>query len=194
MTAHQARISTSRRTDGFRPAALNAPPGQLGHDTEDRALLFTPRESVESGREPGIMEQLTDPTSDEGQLFDQLEPEERLSCSRSQVASPDGLRASLASTLRSALQPGKGGLKDLPTDSHIAGKLAASGSKQMSKEELVKRFGARKTARILAGKLAVEDGKVYDVSLIKACLLSQIGDVINGAAVVMIACKSIISS
>jgi hypothetical protein len=140
------------------------------------------------------MEQLADPTSDEGQPFDQLELEERLSRSRSQVASRHSRRSSLASTLRSAMQPGKGGREDLPTDSHIAEKLALSGSKEMSKEELVKRFGARKTARILAGKLAVEDGKVYDVSLIKACLVSQIGDVIKGAAFVTVACKSIISS
>lgn len=150
MAVYQTRIPPSRRTEGYRIEDSGMP--QDEKPSKDRALLFTPQASTDD-LGANTMETLEDPAVDADAGFhrDLDRQISRISTRRSSVATVHEAHA------------------NAPTDAEVAKKLAASGDNATSKADLIKTYGKRKANKILAGKLAVEDGKIYDMSLVRAC-------------------------
>ena len=79
---------------------------------------------------------------------------------------------------------------DLPGDEEVADKLAASGSQMQTRADLVKMYGRRKADKVLAGKLALEDGKAYDMSFIRACYDANKREFWLGSLMLLLGCES----
>jgi hypothetical protein len=108
--------------------------------------------------------------ADQQHMLAEADLDLRLSRSHSRISNVDTRRASVLNVATGQQPNAAARSNEGPSDRHISDKLAAAGMQEMTKAQLVERFGKRKTAKILEGKLAVEEGKVYDMSLIKACL------------------------
>lgn len=182
--ALQARIPPSRRTEGYRPALFAQSLTPVGSRPADRAIIFTPRASSEDSRDDPKMETLAVAAEDENNMADPLDPELRISRGHSRLRSTETRRPSSAQNG----DDGQGVLNGLSVDV-IAEKLAAAGSEDHSKEALIKRFGKRRTAKILEGKLAVEEGKLYDMSLLKACYKTYAFTIWKGSLMVSAGCE-----
>lgn len=126
------------------------------------------------------METLTDDTRMYG------EPDLQLRLSRSHSRASHNLQRQAPGTAVAELPVA---VHPEATNRHIAEKLATAGMQEMSKEHLIQRFGKRKTAKILQGKLAIEDGRVYDMSLIWACLWAHGRQTWIAAGCYCISCK-----
>ena len=165
LAAHQKRIPPSRRTEGHRPEQSQQP---------DRAIFFTPFQSPGQSRDD-VLETLHEPmspcTPHEAGLSAQLS---RLSSRR------------LSASASSHAQP----IPD-PSDQRVAAKLAAAGADAPAtdRQDLVRQFGKRKAKRILQGKLAVEDGQIYDLSLLKAIYEVYRRDTLVGGILFMLGCE-----
>ena len=165
------RIPPSRRTAGHRSSAVDT--SSTKQQPTKRAILFTPRTSEDDTDGPAQMEILAEPTQTElGE--DPMDLSLRMTRTR---------RSSAASTLRVMVKHHQ------PSAQHIAEKMAASGSQGLSKEELINRFGKSKTNKILEGKLAVENGELYDMSLIKACYHANARKFWDGGIFYIVACE-----
>jgi hypothetical protein len=182
MDAHQARIPPSRRTEGYRVSSTALAHSKTPGQPPDSALLFTPRPSHDSDMHPGI-EMLVDPlgdtqTSPGDTDFTAMARASSRRSSASGTAFPHILRAVSAHQEAQAT-----------TDAHVTQKLAAAGSEDHSRNELIKRYGKRKADKIIAGRLAVEGGKVYDMSLIRACYESNKKAIWTGLTMLLFGCR-----
>lgn len=186
MTAHQARIPPSRRTAGYRPVATQTQAADGTKLPPSSALLFTPRASEELDDAPG-MEMLVDPLGD-SQMSATLHDTDLTNIARSSSrrSSSTPMGPSFPHILR-AVSAHQEALAT--TDAHVKDKLTAAGSEAHTREELVKRYGKRKADKIIAGRMAVEDGKIYDMSLLRACYESNKKGIWRGAIMLLLGCE-----
>lgn len=76
-----------------------------------------------------------------------------------------------------------------PSDEAVAKKLAACGTQMNSKKDLAASYGWRQTRKVLSGKTAIEDGKLYDMSLIRACYNANQNQFWLGSALLLTGCS-----
>lgn len=137
---------------------------------EDReAVVFSPRTSLNDRASNGI-ETLADP--------DLPGAENHVASSVSRQSS----RRSSHTAIHSA-QPRVGNDGDAGAADHIADK---------SEEDLIRRFGKRKTRKLLAGSIGWENGRFYDMSLVRGCYEAHKWDFWLGAALFLVGCKSVL--
>lgn len=170
MAAHQARIPPSRRTEGYRDELPSFALDEKTQNTIDHALIFTPRASTDNV--PGnLVETLEEPSGDVGAVDLSL-----------QISRISTRRASIADTFSAPIEAE-------PSEKQVARKLAAAGSTDISKADLIKTFGKRKAGKILAGTMGMEDDVTYDMSLVKACYKVHKGDFWLGAFLLTLGCE-----
>jgi hypothetical protein len=200
INAHQPRIPPSRRMAGYRPPApRNQLSGRPSTLPQDRAIIFDHPTSTDSYADRAYFtETLVEAAGNCQLLLNQLDNAVRTSRPPTQFRYPSDRPATqhAASTRRKTVfEPLRNMMtvyedaEDLPNDEAIADKLAATGSRMQTKAEMVQMYGKRKTAKVLAGKLALEDGQAYNMSLIRACYDANTFQFWLGSGMLLLGCE-----
>lgn len=199
--AHQLRIPPSRRMAGYRPAAKPLPfTGRPSTAPQSRAIIFEQQHSTTSYADRAYFtDTMIEAATNCQLLLTQLDsalrssrPPTQLSTAARRLSTHHTTshhRKTLSEPLRNLVTIYENGA-DLPGDDEIADKLAASDSQMQTRADLIKMYGRRKADKVLAGKLALEDGKAYDMSLIRACYDANKREFWLGSLMLLLGCES----
>ena len=172
MDKYQERIPPSRRTGSYRQIIERT--AQYVEDRE--AVVSSPRTSLNDRASDGI-ETLADPD---------------LPGAENHVASQVSRQSSRRSS-HTAIHPAQPRIgNDGDAGGAASGNNAADEIADKSEEDLIRRFGKRKTRKLLAGSIGWENGRFYDMSLVRGCYEAHKWDFWLGAALFLVGCKSIL--